>query len=97
MPSGLQPATGYLLQLMAIIVAIALAYVLQSNAGSSEKLAATPRTGKQPDLEVGFCDSSGAGFFAEQPIDQMERWETPFDNGTHLVRPSSTHVHAFRY
>lgn len=37
-------------------------------------------------LEVGFCDAAtGEGFFSEQPSDQLERWEKPFDNGTHLV------------
>ena len=36
-------------------------------------------------LEVGFCDQDGNGFYHEQPADQLERWATPFDNGTHLV------------
>ena len=29
------------------------------------------------DLEVGFCDSGGNGFYADQPADQLERWELP--------------------
>ena len=41
--------------------------------------------GAKPDLEVGFCDSHGRGFFREQPADQLERWELPYDNGTHVV------------
>ena len=92
MPAALQPATGYSLQLLAIIVALLVAFFLQFNVSSAKQLAAaTPmRTEKQPpDLEVGFCDSSGRGFFREQPMDQLERWEMPFDNGTHLVRRSS--------
>ena len=36
-------------------------------------------------LEVGFCDGEGNGFLSEQPADQLERWELPYDNGTHLV------------
>jgi len=38
-----------------------------------------------PDLEVGFCNSDGSGFVLKQPADQLERWELPHDNGTHLV------------
>lgn len=37
------------------------------------------------DLNVGFCDSNGRGFSKEQPPDHMERWDLPYDNGTHLV------------
>ena len=36
-------------------------------------------------LEVGFCDKNGDGFFRVQPNEQLERWQTPYDNGTHLV------------
>ena len=39
----------------------------------------------KPDLEVGFCDSTGHGFYREQPADQLERWDLPYDNGTHVV------------
>ena len=42
-------------------------------------------TSEYSPLEVGFCDSNGDGFYHEQPEDQLERWQAPFDNGTHLV------------
>ena len=37
------------------------------------------------DLEIGFCDGSGKGFHKVQPPEHMERWDLPYDNGTHLV------------
>ena len=36
-------------------------------------------------VEVGFCDGGGHGFLPIQPIDQLERWALPVDNGSHLV------------
>ena len=36
-------------------------------------------------VAVGFCNSDGSGFFGVQPADQLERWQLPHDNGTHLV------------
>ena len=36
-------------------------------------------------MEVGFCDDAHDGFSRSQPADQVERWELPYDNGTHLV------------
>ena len=37
-------------------------------------------------MEVGFCDGMHRGFSAtSQPSDQIERWQLPYDNGTHLV------------
>ena len=33
--------------------------------------------GAAADIEVGFCDSGGNGFYQEQPADQLERWERP--------------------
>ncbi|KAL1511543.1 hypothetical protein AB1Y20_006337 [Prymnesium parvum] len=43
--------------------------------------------GEASGVAVGFCDGSGNGFFDTQPDDQLERWELPVDNGSHL------HVH----
>lgn len=37
------------------------------------------------ELDVGFCHSDGSGFLKEQPADQLERWNRPYDNGTHLL------------
>ncbi len=37
------------------------------------------------EIEVGFCESDGSGFRFDQPADQLERWDLPQDNGTHLV------------
>jgi len=36
-------------------------------------------------VDVGFCASDGSGFFLEQPADHLERWNLPYDNGSHLV------------
>ena len=36
-------------------------------------------------LEVGFCEDGGDSFFASQPESQLERWQLPYDNGSHLV------------
>ena len=36
-------------------------------------------------IEVGFCDANGQNFEPVQPADQLERWQLPYDNGTHLV------------
>ena len=43
-------------------------------------------SGASSTLEVGFCDAdTGEGFYDVQPDEQLERWETPYDNGTHLI------------
>lgn len=36
-------------------------------------------------FEIGFCNGFGEGYHMRQPDDQVERWELPFDNGTHLI------------
>ena len=37
-------------------------------------------------MEIGFCDAAtGRGFQLAQPDNQLERWELPVDNGTHLT------------
>jgi len=36
-------------------------------------------------LEVGFCNSDGSGFYLTQPAEHLERWQRPYDNGSHLV------------
>ena len=42
---------------------------------------------RDSNMQVGFCDSNGHGFYLEQPRDQLERWAMPIDNGTHLTIP----------
>ena len=46
--------------------------------------AAPSSAGQVQRFSVGFCNSDGSGFFDVQPDDQIERWQTPRDNGTHL-------------
>ena len=37
------------------------------------------------DIEIGFCSDDGDGFLQSQPASQLERWQLPVDNGSHLV------------
>ena len=41
--------------------------------------------GASSGLDVGFCEDNGDGFFGAQPVSQLERWQLPVDNGSHLV------------
>ena len=36
-------------------------------------------------IEVGFCDQNGRGFFKQQRPDQLERWELPYSNSSHVI------------
>lgn len=79
-------AISFFIGLSLLVAIISAAFAVYSDAQSwhSAQLADQPNAQK-PDLEVGFCDSEGRGFFREQPADQLERWELPYDNGTHVV------------
>ena len=51
----------------------------------SRRLALLTAASPARTVDVGFCASDGSGFFLEQPADHLERWNLPYDNGSHLV------------
>ena len=72
---------SYLLHFLVALLVISATLAMRSGPDSTLPVASH----RPPDLEVGFCNSDGSGFYSEQPVDQLERWNLPFDNGTHLV------------